>query len=861
MRSLLEGRIPRARNRGSYRRPAVLSAAAVLLAALLVVGVAAASDAAQNRAPKRLKAFRAGESDVQPMPESQALREKLARGYLTRDGAATHDQAKAAAAAATRGDAAGPVDGPLASSVDRSWEGTLDPNVTPPDTTGAIGTTRYVQLINRQMAIYDRVNNAAIDTATLTEFTEASGTPSLADPQVIWDPDTARFHYVVANFTTSTLMYGYSKTDSPNNDSSADWCKYDLDFGYGTDIPDYPKLGTTDDFLLIGTNAFDASDLYLGSDILWLSKPAAGTTCTAPVDIDMGAVFSVLNQDGSLAFTPVPAVQTDPSPTGYVISVTEDITDTELTRFQITKSGSNAVVQTPGTSITVPSYTIPPNAPQSGTAKVMDTLDGRNTQAVSGFDPARGKTSGPGVLWTQHTVAGGAGSEVRWYEIDPAAATVVQSGSVTGGGLYAFNGAIAPDRRVNGSGRAFGSAMALVYNTSSSSTFTAIRSVTKTAWDAQSGSTVIKQSAGKNEDFSCVGGDNDCRWGDYSGASSDPASSLAGAHGAVWFANQWNVTSATTNDVDWRTWLGSIRIDRSYGFLRVTSSPALPSQIVVDGNIMDNWGLVWVKVPVGSHTVSFTDVEGYTTPADQVVNVTEGNTTTVTGTFTQRGLLRVLTSPPEPGTITIDGVRRNDWGVWSWFPTGAHQVCYGNVVDWLPPACDNVNLTAGAQTTVTGTYTSSAGAPGEPGSFGLLRATTSPALPSQIVVNTVLMDNWGLSWVKQGAGLKTVSFTDVEGYTTPADQVVAVNNGATTNVTGTFVQRGLLRVLTSPAVPGTIYVDGIARNDWGLWTWFPTGAHTVCFDSATGFTPPACQNVNLTAGNQTTITGTFTANS
>ena len=182
----------------------------------------------------------------------------------------------------------------------------------------------------------------------------------------------------------------------------------------------------------------------------------------------MGAVFSVLNQDGSLAFTPVPAVQTDPSATGYVISVTEDITDTELTRFQITKSGSNAVIQTPGTSITVPSYTIPPNAPQSGTAKVLDTLDGRNTQAVSGFDPARGKTSGPGVLWTQHTVAGGAGSEVRWYEIDPAAATVVQSGSVTGGGLYAFNGAIAPDRRVNGSGRAFGSAMALVYNTSSS---------------------------------------------------------------------------------------------------------------------------------------------------------------------------------------------------------------------------------------------------------------------------------------------------------------------------------------------------------------------------------------------------------
>ena len=46
------------------------------------------------------------------------------------------------------------------------------------------------------------------------------------------------------------------------------------------------------------------------------------------------------------------------------------------------------------------------------------------------------------------------------------------------------------------------------------------------------------------------------------------------------------------------------------GFLRVVSSPAVPTQISVDGNISDTWGLTWVKEPVGLHLVCFSDVAG-----------------------------------------------------------------------------------------------------------------------------------------------------------------------------------------------------------------------------------------------------------
>jgi hypothetical protein len=107
-------------------------------------------------------------------------------------------------------------------------------------------------------------------------------------------------------------------------------------------------------------------------------------------------------------------------------------------------------------------------------------------------------------------------------------------------------------------------------------------------------------------------------------------------------------------------------------------------------------------------------------------------------------------------------------------------------------------------------------------------------------------------------GSYTVSFTHVEGYTEPAPQPVTVRGGASTKVTGSFTQRGSLRVTTSPAVAGTILVDGIPRNDWGMWTDIEVGSHTVCFGSAPGFAnPPACQTVTVSAGIETDVTGTY----
>jgi hypothetical protein len=187
---------------------------------------------------------------------------------------------------------------------------------------------------------------------------------------------------------------------------------------------------------------------------------------------------------------------------------------------------------------------------------LLDTLDARMTQAVSAIDPLRDGHVG---LWTQHTVAGGAGSVVRWYEIDPVNKTLLQSGAASSGRLYFFNGAISPDRVVSSFlGTGFGSNMVLGFNTSSASNFPAIKIVSKRGNDSQSRPTLVKASPGPDIDFSCVPpfGFGVCRWGDYAAATPDPARSPHAPNGRVYLTSQWTADgnkTGGTSGVSWRT--------------------------------------------------------------------------------------------------------------------------------------------------------------------------------------------------------------------------------------------------------------------------------------------------------------------
>jgi hypothetical protein len=469
-------------------------------------------------------------------------------GYLPVDGVASYYKQKAEAAAhvAAQG-AVAPTSAATgaAPTIGASWQGVNTAGLTPPDPNGAIGPNSYIETVNLQVGIYHR-DGSLIATASFFTLTGHSGE---SDPMVLWDPDTQRFYYNILNVGNATMDWGFSKDDNPTTIPGS-FCNYETSFGYvAGSIPDYPKLGQTKGFLMIGINYYPSfSNLHATeSDLLWINKPqgqAPITTCPSSGSWSSGRFNDLRMQDGSQAFTPVPAIQTDPSPVGYITTMSDiecpDIcgNGSQLTVYALKASSNPLVPQMSAPhSVTVATFTSPPDAPQKNTTSKVDTLDGRLMHSVSGGDPTFGKVA----VWVNHAVAGGAGSEVRWYELNPKPLnqpTVLQSGAATDASLYAFNGAVSPDRTVNLLGKAHGDAMVLGFTTSSSTTFPTAQMVSKIGTNPQSAFVLVHAST--QNTFSG-------RWGDYAGATPDPGASLTALHGEVWLSNE----IASSVDLTW----------------------------------------------------------------------------------------------------------------------------------------------------------------------------------------------------------------------------------------------------------------------------------------------------------------------
>jgi len=516
------------------RRRTRLFAGAALATAALVVGIAPGLASAKSEHAKLRSA--ASLRNAEPGGLSTAAKRAITQGYLvphqrryerqkarvTRRNEAQHAPASPASS------------GPLAPTSIRSWVGINNPNDAPPDETSAVGTSRYIELVNSNFAIYNKTSNTPIGTGTLNSLVGAPSSVSVFDPQIMWDAQTNRFYFAsdaVVSSSDNRVAFGFSKTATPT--SAADWCKYNV--GFNATFPDYPKLGDSKFFAIIGTNLFNSSGSFVGSDIQAISKPGGGSTCPAATS------FKFAHKTVSGGFTPTPASEIDTNGTGWAVARTLGLPSTQLKLYQVTRSSTgNPVIGTTPTTVTVPSYTIPPSVPQKGTAFKIDSSDTRNTQAQAAIDPGHGSKF---ALWTQHTVKGGAGAEVRWYEINPATHSLIQSGKATSPSLYEFNGAIAPNRQVGGSTNARGNSMLMNFNTSSSTTFPSIKMVSKVGTGAQSGQVAVFNGTKPLTGFDCTApAPNPCRWGDYAAVTPDPSTA-----NLMWNVSQFgNGTASST---------------------------------------------------------------------------------------------------------------------------------------------------------------------------------------------------------------------------------------------------------------------------------------------------------------------------
>ncbi|MBI5772361.1 MAG: choice-of-anchor D domain-containing protein, partial [Verrucomicrobia bacterium] len=351
---------------------------------------------------------------------------------------------------------------------------------------------------------------------------------------------------------------------------------------------------------------------------------------------------------------------------------------------------------------------------------------------------------------------------------------------------------------------------------------------------------------------------------------------------AVFKQYDWHGSVAgIPSEVDLDVFYGDMSALQSYvisasptGSLLVSLAPAgavsAGAQWQVDGGALQNSGATVSSLSVGSHTVAFKTVSGWTTPGSQTVTVNASQTTTASGTDVARpqtGSLQVSLAPA--GAVSAGAQWQVDGGAWqnsgaivSSLSVGSHTVAFNTVSGWTTPGSQNVTITANVTTPATGTYVVIP-------QTGSLQVSLAPAgavsAGAQWQVDGGALQNSGATVSGLSVGSHTVTFNTVSGWTTPGSQTITVNASQTTTATGTYVaisQTGSLQVSLAPA--GAVsagaqwQVDGGAlQNSGATVSGLSVGTHTVAFNTVSGWTTPGNQTVTVTANQTTTAIGTY----
>jgi hypothetical protein len=331
----------------------------------------------------------------------------------------------------------------------------------------------------------------------------------------------------------------------------------------------------------------------------------------------------------------------------------------------------------------------------------------------------------------------------------------------------------------------------------------------------------------------------------------------------------WNEPNSQTVEInDYQTTTTTATYIRHTGSLQATILPpeaaAAGAQWRVDGGTWRNSGYTETALTVGSHTVEYSVVSGWYKPADEIVQINNGQTTVNSGTYVlQTGSLQVTISPQ--AAIDAEAQWRVDGGAWrdsdyteSGLPVGSHTVEYSTVSGWNKPADEIIQINDGLTTTTTGTYTQQT---------GYLQVTISPQgaidAGAQWRVDGGVWRDSGYTLGGLIVGSHTVEYSTVAGWDTPVNEMIQINDGQTTTITGTYIQQtGSLQVTISPqeAIDAGAQwrVDNRTWRDSGFTeTDLLAGPHTIRYKDISDWNTPADETVQINGGQTTTTTGTY----
>ncbi len=496
-------------------------------------------------------------------------------------------------------------------------------NVYPPDTHGDVSSSHYVQVVNSRVSVYSKTGTLLLGPNPLSTIWAGIPAPwdgtNAGDPVVLWDETAQR--WIISQFSLPDNNYAELVAVSQTSDPTGSWYRYV--FQFGTEMPDYPKLGVWPDGYYLSFNQFKNGATYdgIGAAVLERSKMIAGNAGATMQYFNLGAAsdtWSMLPSDWDGSNTPlagepnyfmyfndwtVPA-----TPTLRIWSFHTDWATPANTTFSLTTTLTPPVFDselcgaTRGRCI-----------PQPGTGIMLESLSDRLMYRLQyrNFGSYQ-------AMVTNHTVdVNGSGhSGIRWYELRKSggAWSIYQDGSYAPDAAHRWLGSIA----MNSLGD-----ILLGYSVSDGTSINpSVRYTGRHEGDPLGQMTIPEGEiiAGAGHQTGSA-----ARWGDYAMMSVDPVDDQT-----FWFTTEYIQTSGTAN---WRTRIASVLLGPPV--LSVSGSPV---NIACHGN---SSGVVNITATGGStpytyhwsNTATSRNISGLTA-GNYSVTVTDALSSTASGSWT-----------------------------------------------------------------------------------------------------------------------------------------------------------------------------------------------------------------------------------
>ena len=317
-------------------------------------------------------------------------------------------------------------------------------------------------------------------------------------------------------------------------------------------------------------------------------------------------------------------------------------------------------------------------------------------------------------------------------------------------------------------------------------------------------------------------------------------------------------------------WIASL--DEPSGSLKVIIDPAEAvndgAQWRVDGGSWQDSGSTQSDIAVGSYTVEFKSISGWTAPGSKLVTIEDGQTATTSGTYTQQ-MMSSLTVTIDPSAARSVGAQwRVDGGTWhnsgdaqSGLAVGDHTVEYRTISGWATPGNQIVTIENNQNTNTTGIYTKETGS---------LKVTIEP---DEALAAGAQWRMDGGSWHQSGdtqsnvaEGDHTLEFKEIAGWSKPGNQQVTITSGETETISTAYTQKtGALQVTLSPSE--AVSAGAHWRIDGGEWhnsgdtqSNLSVGSHTIEYKEVSGWITPNDKEVTINADQTIIDSGIYEEN-